>query len=150
MKLLFAGSFDPFTTGHADIVARALRLADSVVIAVGVNENKKCMFTSAERVEAISRYYSADPRIEVMSYNGLTVDLASQIDADALLRGVRSSIDFEFERNLADVNREIAGLDTVLLMADQKLQHISSSMVRELHSFGHSVKGMVIDTFNLE
>lgn len=150
MKLLFPGSFDPFTKGHLDLVQRALKIADSVVIAVGVNESKKCMFTAQERVDAIARYFASEPRVFVMSYSGLTMDLVRETKADAILRGVRNVTDFEFERNMADVNAKVGGVQTIMLASAPELQHISSSVVRELALFGHDVSDMIIDTFSLK
>lgn len=150
MKLLFPGSFDPFTKGHLDLVQRALKIADSVVIAVGVNESKKCMFTAQERVDAIARYFASEPRVSVMSYSGLTMDLVRDTKADAILRGVRNVTDFEFERNMADVNAKVGGVQTIMLASAPELQHISSSVVRELALFGHDVSDMIIDTFSLK
>jgi len=147
MKLLFPGSFDPFTVGHADIVSRALRLADHVVVAVGVNSGKKPMFTPDERIEAISRYYEGNDRVSVIAYDGLTIKAARETGADAILRGVRSNADYEMERNLADINRALDGTETIIMVTSPEYQHISSSMVRELIGFGHPVDGMMIDTF---
>lgn len=131
-KGLFAGSFDPFTIGHASIVERAAAVFDRVVVAVGYNEHKKGMYGVTERVEAIRRLYADNPKIEVESFTGLTADFARRCGATALVRGVRGSADFEFERNLADTNAAIAGLETVLLVSRPELAFISSSMVREL------------------
>jgi len=150
MKLLFPGSFDPFTKGHLDLVQRALKIADCVVIAVGVNESKKCMFTAQERVDAIAHYFASEPRVSVMSYSGLTMDLVRDTKADAILRGVRNVTDFEFERNMADVNAKVGGVQTIMLASAPELQHISSSVVRELALFGHDVSDMIIDTFSLK
>lgn len=147
MKLLFPGTFDPFTTGHADLVARALRVADSIVIAVGVNPAKKTLWSAEERVEAIRKYYASEPRISVVSYSCLTMDLLQETGADIILRGVRTVADYEVERNLADANRAIGGADTMLLVSSPEYQHVSSSLVRELIEFGHPVDGMMIDTF---
>lgn len=147
MKLLFPGTFDPFTTGHADLVARALRVADSIVIAVGVNPAKKTLWSAEERVEAIRKYYASEPRISVVSYSCLTMDLLQETGADIILRGVRTVADYEVERNLADANRAIGGADTMLLVSSPEYQHVSSSLVRELIEFGHPVDGMMIDSF---
>jgi len=147
MKLLFPGSFDPFTSGHANLVERALKFADSVVIAIGVNESKKCMYTSAERLKAIEQYYVDNPRVKVMEYSGLTMDMAHNVGADAILRGVRSVNDFETEQELAAVNASVGGVETVVLYADNSLQHVSSSMVRELSSFGRPVNEFIVGTF---
>jgi len=150
MKLLFPGSFDPFTIGHADLVERALRLADKVVIAIGVNEEKRPLLSSDVRRKAISEYYRDDPRVTVIEYRGLTVDAVREYGCDAILRGIRSETDYDKERSLADVNRAIEGVETVLLVASQQLQHVSSSLVRELHSFGRPVDGLVIDTIKID
>ncbi len=140
---LFAGTFDPFTVGHASIVQRALPLFDRLVIAVGVNAAKTGAAAAAERVEAIRRVYASLPegRVEVMSYDReLTVDLARRIGARWLLRGVRSAKDFEYERDMADINRRLAGLETVLLYALPEHAAISSSVVRELRSYGRDIR----------
>ncbi|MFC2269414.1 MAG: pantetheine-phosphate adenylyltransferase, partial [Porphyromonas endodontalis] len=101
---LFAGSFDPFTIGHADIVTRGLRLFDSVVIAIGVNDKKQPLYTSEERLRQISSFYAEERRIKVIAYTGLTADIAKEVGATVLLRGIRSGLDYEYERSLADIN----------------------------------------------
>lgn len=131
-KALFAGSFDPFTIGHESIVRRALNLFGSVTIGIGYNEHKPGEWSADERLEVISRFWKDEPRVEVACFSGLTVDFARRIGADVLLRGVRSSLDFEYERNLADTNRALSGIETVLLYSLPELAFISSSMVREL------------------
>lgn len=150
MKLLFPGSFDPFTTGHADLVTRALQLCTELVIAVGVNERKSPMFSADYRVRAIEQYYKDEPRVSVISYSGLTADAVRQAGAQAILRGVRSASDFDMERNLADANRAVMGVETILLVASPSLQHVSSSLYRELEHFGHDASDFVIDTFKKE
>ncbi|MBP5690987.1 MAG: pantetheine-phosphate adenylyltransferase [Bacteroidaceae bacterium] len=147
MKLFFPGSFDPFTIGHADLVERALRLATEVVIAVGVNDEKKPLLSAAVRKQAISDFYKDEPRVKVTEYKGLTVDALREAGCDALLRGIRSVSDYDNERNLADINRAIDGVETVLLVASKEMQHISSSLVRELHLYGRGVDNLVIETF---
>ncbi|MDY3858481.1 MAG: pantetheine-phosphate adenylyltransferase [Muribaculaceae bacterium] len=136
MKVFYAGSFDPFTIGHRSIVDRALAMFGGVVIGVGVNTGKKPWQPLAERLAAIRALYAGDPRVEVTSYEGLTCDAARACGAGALLRGVRTVADFEYERNLADVNRNISGLESVLLLALPELASVSSSLVRELAAFG--------------
>ena len=138
---LFPGSFDPFTVGHADIVRRALPLFDRLIIAVGINPSKHGEQTAVQRVESIASLYRKEPRIEVRSYSSLTVDFASECGARYIVRGVRSPIDFEYERNMAEVNRRLSGVETVILCADPALAHISSSLVRELEAFGRDVSG---------
>ena len=133
---LFAGSFDPFTIGHKSIVDRGLNLFDEIVIGIGINQAKKGWLTPAERQEAISRIYAGEPRVRVMQYTGLTIEAARSCNARFLLRGVRSVADFEYERQLADINRNLSGLESVLIYALPSLASVSSSVVRELASYG--------------
>ena len=138
---LFAGSFDPFTKGHKDIVDRALAsVADEVVVAVGVNCQKACMFSIEERVQAIKDAYKDNPKVSVKAYEGLTTDYAKEIRADFLLRGVRSTKDFEYERDIAEVNRRLTGIETILMLSAPELSCISSSVVRELFSYNKDIK----------
>ena len=137
--LLFPGSFDPFTIGHKWVVDRALTIADRVVIAIGVNENKRRTFSVEEVLEMIKKVYSQNSQLEVITYSGLTIDIVKEVGADAIVRGVRSTIDFEYEKNIADTNRELSGVETILLFTHPTLSHVSSSMVRELKHFGHDV-----------
>ena len=102
---LFPGSFDPFTIGHQSLVKRGLDLADKIIIAVGINEKKQSYFPAEERMESIQRLYADNPRVEVRSYQTLTTDLAQETHADFILRGIRSVIDFEYEKTIADINR---------------------------------------------
>ena len=136
---LFVGSFDPFTIGHQAIVSRALPLFDRLVIGVGVNERKQTMFSSEERVDTLRQLYANDPRVSVVAYTDLTVDLARREGATFIVKGVRSMKDFEYEREQADINRRLTGIDTLLFFADPELASISSSMVRELMHFGRDV-----------
>lgn len=134
---LFAGSFRPFTTGHLDILERGLELFDRVVVCVGVNcakgrDAKSC----AQDLEAIIGRYD---RASLIYWDGLTVDAARSVGARWLLRGARTAADFDYERNLADINRRIDGIETVILVARPELACVSSSMVRELASFGRDV-----------
>lgn len=132
-KALFAGSFDPFTKGHQNIVDRALQsVADEVVIAIGINHDKHSTFSCEERLQAIRKLYKDNPNVQVDTYEGLTTDYAQHIGADFLLRGVRSVKDFEFERDIAEVNKRLTGIETVLLFTAPEYACISSSVVREL------------------
>lgn len=140
---IFPGTFDPFTRGHYSVVERALNLFDEVVIAIGINALKKPLFTADERVEMLRRLYADEPRVRVVVYSGLTVDLARECNARYILRGVRSIIDFEYEKSIADVNREISGLETILLFTEPQYAHISSSVVRELMSYGRNVEAFL-------
>ena len=133
------GTFDPFTIGHESIVSRALGLFDVLVIGVGVNPAKKPLHTPEERVEAIEQLYADEPRIAVVAYEGLTVDLARECEAQYIVKGVRSVHDFEFEREQADINRRLSGIETILLPAEPGLESISSTLLRELQTHGHDI-----------
>ena len=140
---LFAGTFDPYTIGHHALVERALALFDTIVIAVGNNIGKRCLATADERVAAIERLYRGNNRVRVVMYDTLTMDLAREVGATALLRGVRTVKDFEYERELADVNRLMGGIETVLLVSEPEYAHISSSLVRELLKYGKDVSALL-------
>lgn len=141
-KALFAGSFNPFTIGHKDIVERGLELFDKVVIAIGDNQDKPSE-DIADRLQVIRRIYENEPRVHVAVYHSLTVDYAREIGACALLRGVRSVVDFEYERQMADANRALAGIETVVLFTKPELGYISSSLVRDLKKHGADVSALV-------
>ena len=140
---LFPGTFDPFTLGHQSLVSRVLTCADVVVIAIGINEKKQTYYTLEQRVEAIRNLYADEPRVKVITYSGLTVDVAQQEGACFILRGVRSVIDFEYEKAIADVNRQLTGIETLLLFTEPAYAHISSSVVRELLHFGKDVSAFL-------
>ena len=139
---VFPGSFNPFTIGHKSIVVRALGIFDRVVVAVGHNIDKPGDDT-ARRIEAIRRAVRDNSRVEVTSYSGLTAEFVKRIEASTILRGVRNIADFEYERNLADVNKEILGVETVLMFSLPECSYISSSMVRELAANGHDVSSLL-------
>lgn len=129
---LFPGSFDPFTKGHEAVLRRVLPLFDKVVVAVGVNSEKHCMFTPDERVERIRQMLSDCPTVEVTSYSGMTVDFCHQIGAQCIIRGIRTAKDFEYEQLVASVNREQdSTIETLLVMADADHREISSTLERE-------------------
>ena len=140
---LFPGSFDPFTRGHESIVNKALSLFDDIVIAIGCNSAKKSLFSLEERIAMIAQLYEHEPRVRVVSYDGLTVDLARECGAGFMLRGVRSVIDFEYEKSLADINREISNIETIVLFTEPIYAHVSSSVVRELLHYGHDVSALI-------
>lgn len=137
---ILVGSFDPYTIGHDSLVKRALPLFDKIVIGVGFNERKKYMQTTETRVETIREIYSGEKRIEVKQYNDLTVDFARREGAGFIIKGVRSVKDFEYEREQADINRQLTGIETVLFFAEAGMESISSSVVRELAHFGKDVR----------
>lgn len=138
---LYPGSFNPFTIGHLSILERGLRLFDKVVVVIGCNGAKDSSRTSADELRSKLAHLTG---VEVMEWDGLTVDAATKVGAGWLLRGVRSVADYEYERNLADINRELTGIETVLLTAEPKLAMVSSSMVRELRHFGHDVSDYIV------
>ena len=141
---VFAGSFDPFTIGHKDIVDRALEsVADEVIVAIGINYEKKYTFSLEERLQAIQKVYENEPRVRVESYAGLTTDFAKRVGASFLLRGVRSIKDFEFERDMAEINKRLTGIETILLFTDPELACVSSSVVRELITYNKNVKDLL-------
>ena len=142
---LFQGSFDPFTAGHESIVERALAIFDQVVVAVVHNVNKPGFLPVERRVELIKNAFDGNQRVRVVSSQGLTVDLAREVGATCLLRGVRSVQDFEYEMTMAAANRQLSGgtLDTVLLYTLPELAHVSSSLVRELVRFGRPVDALM-------
>lgn len=140
---LFPGTFDPFTIGHKSLVERGLTCVDEIVIAIGINEKKKTYYTLEQRIEAIRRLYADEPRVRVVSYSGLTVDVAQREKAQFILRGIRSVIDFEYEKSIADVNRQLTGIETLLLFTEPAYAHISSSVVRELLHFGKDVSQFI-------
>jgi pantetheine-phosphate adenylyltransferase len=138
--VIFPGSFDPFTRGHAAVVEEALRLFDKVVIGVGDNISKRGLLAVEQRVAMIEEIYASNPRVEVRTYRSLTGDFALECGARAIVRGVRTGYDIEYEQNMASVNRHLfPSLSTVILCTPAELSHISSSVVRELLSFGRDV-----------
>lgn len=131
-KAIFPGTFDPFTIGHYSVVKRALTFMDEVIIGIGVNEKKKTYFPIEKRVEMIRRLFADEPRIQVAAYDGLTVDFAREQEAGFIIRGIRTVHDFEYEETIADVNRKLAGVETILLFTEPELTSVSSTIVREL------------------
>lgn len=136
----YAGTFDPFTIGHQSVVDRALELFDRVVIGIGLNAQKSPFETAQQRLERIRAVYAHEPRVSVVTYDGLTADAARAEGCTHLLRGVRTAIDFEYERAMADANRRISGLETVLLYTLPELSYVSSSLVRDLASHHHDIQ----------
>ena len=136
---VFVGSFDPYTIGHDNILRRALPLFDKIVIGVGVNVNKQNMLSTEERVSAIAEIYADEPNVEVRQYTDLTCDFARREGASYIIKGVRSVKDFEYEREQADILRQISGVDTMLFFSEPHLQSVSSSAVRELKRFGKDI-----------
>ena len=131
-KAIFPGSFDPITLGHQDIINRALPLFDEIVIAIGVNADKKYMFSLEERKRFIEETFQNESKISVITYEGLTIDLCHKINANFILRGLRNPADFEFEKAIAHTNRRLSKIETVFLLTAAKTSYISSSIVRDV------------------
>ena len=134
---LFPGSFDPITLGHVDIIERALPLFDQIIIAIGTNSAKKYLFSLEQRILWIEQTFRDEPKIKVVTYAGLTVDFAKSTVANFLLRGLRNPADFEFEKAIAQANRQLVPtLETVFLLTSARYAYISSSIVREVYQHG--------------
>ena len=133
---LFTGTFDPFTIGHQNVVDRTLPLFDKIVIAVAVSKLKHTSEVIDARVKAIEAVYKDEERVEVKSYDDLTVDMARRESAHFIVRGVRSVKDFEYEREQAEINRKLSGVETLVLVADGSLSRSSSTLITEMRSFG--------------
>ncbi len=131
-KAIFPGSFDPFTLGHLDILKRSLPLFDEIVVGVGNNIEKKTMFSVDQRISFIKNCFLKEQKINVKSYDGLTIDFCKEIGANFIVRGIRNNGDFEFEKAIARTNRKLSKIETVFLLTSAKTSFISSSIVREL------------------
>ena len=148
---LFAGSFDPFTRGHEAVVEEALRLFDEVVIGVGDNISKRGLLSVEQRCQLIEDLYADNDCVRVAKYSTLTGDFAREVGATALVRGVRNTVDFEFERTIEATNRQLfPELTTVLLVTPAEYMHISSSTVRELLAFGREVDDYMPQNIKIE
>ncbi|MGB3608543.1 MAG: pantetheine-phosphate adenylyltransferase [Psychroserpens sp.] len=131
-RAIFPGSFDPITLGHYDIIKRGIKLFDEVVIAIGVNSQKKYMFSLEERKRFIEETFENQPKVKVVTYKGLTIDFCKEIHAQFILRGLRNPADFEFEKAIAHTNRKLSKIETVFLLTAARTSYISSSIVRDV------------------
>ncbi len=138
-RAIFPGTFDPFTAGHASVVKRALAFIDEIIIGIGINESKGARFPTGKRLRTISEYYGDNPRVAVKAYDCLTTDFATQENANLIIRGIRTVKDFEYEETIADINRKLTGIETVLLFTEPELACVSSTAVRELISYGKDI-----------
>ena len=142
-RAIFPGSFDPITLGHYDIIERGLTLFDEIVLAIGVNADKKYMFSLEERKGFLESTFKNESKIKVVTYKGLTVDYAKDIDANFILRGLRNPADFEFEKAIAHTNRKLAEIETVFLLTSSGKSYISSSIVRDVIRNNGDYTGLV-------
>ncbi|PKG43392.1 pantetheine-phosphate adenylyltransferase [Psychroflexus sp. MES1-P1E] len=145
-RAVFPGSFDPITIGHYDIITRGLTLFDEIVLAVGVNAEKKYMFTLQERRSFLEETFKDEPRIKVDTYKGLTVNYCKENNADFILRGLRNPADFEFEKAIAHTNRKLEKIETIFLLTSSGKSYISSSIVRDVIRNNGDYSGFVPDS----
>ena len=131
-RALFPGSFDPLTLGHYDIIKRGVKLFDEIVIAIGINAEKKYMFDLEERKLFIEEAFKDQPKVRIMTYEGMTIDFCKEVKAGFILRGLRNPADFEFEKAIAHTNRKLSKIETVFLLTAANTSHISSSIVRDV------------------
>ncbi len=149
-KAVFPGSFDPITLGHFDIIERGIKLFDEVVVAIGINADKKYMFSLEERKQFIEKAFENNPQVSVITYEGLTIDLCKKIKADFILRGLRNPADFEFEKAIAHTNRKLSKIETVFLLTASKTSYISSSIVRDVIRNGGDYTVLVPSSVRVE
>jgi pantetheine-phosphate adenylyltransferase len=142
-RAIFPGSFDPITLGHLDIINRSLPLFDEIIIAIGVNAEKKYMFPLEERKRFIEETFKREDSVSVITYEGLTIDLSKKYEADFILRGLRNPADFEFEKAIAHTNRRLSKIETVFLLTAADTSYISSSIVRDVIRNGGNYKVLV-------
>ncbi len=145
-RAVFPGSFDPITLGHSDIINRGLQLFDEIIIAIGINADKKYMFDLDQRVKFIKDLYQGEVKIKVQTYSGLTVDFCKANEANFILRGLRNPADFEFEKAIAHTNRVLSEIETVFLLTSVRTSYISSSIVRDVMRNGGDYKLLVPKT----
>jgi len=131
-KAIFPGSFDPITLGHFDIIERGIPLFDELIIAIGINADKKYMFSLEERKQFIENCFGNNPKVKIVAYEGLTVHFCKENNVDYILRGLRNPADFEFEKAIAHTNRDLAPIETVFLLTTASTSYISSSIVRDV------------------
>lgn len=144
MKIgLFPGSFDPFTKGHEVVVKKALSLFDQVVIGVGINTSKVYMFDTEKRLAHIQHLFADEPKVKVVTYQKMTVDFCQEIGAQYIIRGLRDTKDYEYERAIAHMNKSMSPIETVLFFTDPEFSSISSTIIREIHKNGASIEQFV-------
>lgn len=142
-RAIFPGTFDPFTIGHYSIVKRGLCMFNEIIIGIGVNPAKKTLFSIEKRVQIIQQAFENEPRVKIQSYDSLTVDFALLVNAGFVLRGLRSVGDFEYERTIADTNRKLTGVETVILFTESEYSFISSTVARDLISYGKDISSFL-------
>ncbi len=149
-RAIFPGSFDPLTLGHHDIIMRGVTLFDELIIAVGINADKEYMFSLEQRLEFITKAFIDEPKIKVLTYEGLTVDFCEKVGAEFILRGLRNPGDFEFEKAIAHTNRKLSEIETVFLLTSSGKSYISSSIVRDVIRNGGDYSILVPNTVQVK
>lgn len=149
-KAVFPGSFDPITLGHFDIIERGVKLFDELIIAIGINADKKYMFSLEERKSFIEETFKNEPKIKVVTYQGLTVNFCKEQNAQFILRGLRNPADFEFEKAIAHTNRKLSEIETVFLLTSSGKSYISSSIVRDVIRNIGDYTGLVPDAVRVK
>lgn len=149
-KAVFPGSFDPITLGHFDIIKRSIPLFDEIIVAIGVNAEKKYMFSLEERKRFIEEAFADEPSVSVVTYEGLTIDFCKEVKAKFILRGLRNPADFEFEKAIAHTNRRLSKIETVFLLTAANTSYISSSIVRDVLRNGGEYELLVPDSVRVK
>tara|TARA_B000000475_G_scaffold143381_1_gene115427 strand:- start:456 stop:908 length:453 start_codon:yes stop_codon:yes gene_type:complete len=148
-RAVFPGSFDPITLGHVDIIKRATNIFDEIIVAVGINKEKKHLFSNDVRIKFIKETFIKEPKIKVKKYKGLTINFCKKNNINTILRGVRNPSDFEFEKAIAHTNYKLSGVETVFLITNPEFSYISSSIVREIIENNGNYKKLVPKTVRI-
>lgn len=148
-KAIFPGSFDPITIGHIEIVKKSLKIFDEIIIAIGTNPDKKYMFSENQRLKFIVEYFDNEKNVKVVAYDGLTFELCKKLKLKYIVRGVRNIFDFEYEKNMAEFNRNLGKIETIIITSSNKNSHISSSLVKELIKNNSDFQHLVPDTVRI-
>ncbi|MGB5171336.1 pantetheine-phosphate adenylyltransferase [Eudoraea sp.] len=149
-RAIFPGSFDPVTLGHYDIIERGISLFDELIIAIGVNAEKKYMFSLKDRIRFLKEAFVDEPKVKIGTYEGLTIDFCKKVNADYILRGLRNPADFEFEKAIAHTNRKLSEIETVFLLTSSGKSYISSSIVRDVIRNGGDYTVLVPPTVRIK
>lgn len=148
-KAIFPGSFDPITVGHIEIIEKSLKIFEEIIIAIGTNPEKKYMFTENKRLNFIIKYFKNKKNVKVVAYDGLTFELCKKLDVKFIVRGVRNILDFEYEKNMAEFNRNLGQIETIIITSSNKNSHISSSFVKELIKNNSDFEDLVPNTVKI-
>ena len=146
---IFPGSFDPITIGHIEIVEKSLKIFDEIIIAIGTNTDKKYMFSENQRLNFILEYFENEKNVKVVAYDGLTFELCKKLKVKYIVRGVRNILDFEYEKNMAEFNRNLGKIETIIITSSNKNSHISSSFVKELIKNNSDFEHLVPNTVKI-